>query len=311
MMGVPAVRWLFACGAAATAACGAAQEPTPATNGDRAVSLTLGTGVEYDSNVAVLELDSSTDAGDRSLLLDFGVGYDKPNAGRFDVQAGYDFSQSLHDDFDSFDVRIHRGSGTLSYDLGRVDVGATLQHARAELDGTEFLTLQQVSPYVSKLVGRRLFLRFAYASTDKDFAGNPTRSANADALSADAYVFVDGLRTYFVFGYRRDDEDAVDAQFDYGGDVLRAQLAKRLMAGTRELTLRTSLRFESRDYDSPTPSIGSPRRDDRRQLEVSLDVPVGERTTAQVGYERADNASNLPSVDFAENVLSLKFRARF
>jgi hypothetical protein len=92
--------------------------------------------------------------------------------------------------------------------------------------------------------------------------------------------------------------------------MLRAQLAKRLMAGERELTLRTSLRFENRDYDSPTLSIGNPRRDDRRQLELALDVPLGQRMTAQVVYEHADNSSNLPSVDFAENVLSLKFRAR-
>ena len=303
--------WLLIGGAVVSAATGSAQDPTQATNDQRAVSVTLGTGVEYDSNVAVLELDTSADAGDRSLLLDFGLGYDKPDAGRFDLQAGYDLSQSLHDEFDSFDVRIHRSSGTLSYDLGRVDLGATLQYAYAQLDGNEFLTLQQVSPYVSKLVGRRLFLRFAYARSDKDFTGNPTRSAKADSLAADAYVFVDGLRTYLVFGYRLDDENALDAQFDYAGNMLRAQLAKRLMAGDRELTLRTSLRFESRDYDSPTPLIGHPRRDDRRRLEISLDVPMSQRTTAQISYEHADNASNLPSVDFDEDVLSLRFRARF
>jgi hypothetical protein len=287
-----------------------AQDPTQ-DDEKRAVSLSVGTGVEYDSNVAVLELDASTDAGDRSLLLDFGAGYDQPDAGRFDLQAGYDFSQSLHDDFDAFDVRIHRASATLSYDLDRIDVGTTLQHAHAELDGNEFLTLQQFAPYVSTLVGRRLFLRFAYAHSDKDFAGNALRSATANALSADAYVFIDGLATYLVFGWRHDDENALDSQFDYRGDLLRAQLAKRVAAGDRELTLRTSVRIENRDYGSPTPSIGTARRDERRQLELSLDVPLAERTTAQVQYEHADNGSNLPSVDFAENVLSLKFRARF
>jgi uncharacterized protein (PEP-CTERM system associated) len=312
MIQMQGLRWLLASAAVTKAAApAAAQDPTQTTNDARPVSVSVGTGIEYDSNVAVLELDTSTDAGDRSLLFDLGVGYDKPDTGRFDLQAGYDFSQSLHGDFDSFDVRIHRGSGTLSYDLGRVDIGTILQHAYAELDGNEFLTLQQISPSVSQLVGRRLFVRFAYAHSDKDFAGNPTRSANADAISADAYVFIDGLRTYLVFGVRLDDENAIDSQFDYDGDMLRAQLAKRLQAHERELTLRTSLRFENRDYDSPTPSIGTPRRDDRRQLELSLDVPLGRRTTGQVVYEHADNSSNLPAVDFAENVLSLKFRARF
>ena len=32
--------------------------------------------------------------------------------------------------------------------------------------------------------------------------------------------------------------------------------------------------------------------------------------TAQVAYEHADNGSNLPSVDFAEDVLSVRFSAR-
>jgi hypothetical protein len=287
-----------------------AQDAVTPTAQDRAVAINLGAGFEYDSNVAVLELDTSTNAGDRAALLDFGIAYDKVGTGRFDVQAGYDFSQSLHDDFDAFDVRIHRGSATLSYDLGRVDIGTTLQHAYAELDGREFLTLQQISPYLSKLVGQRLFLRFSYAHSDKEFAGNPTRAATADALSSDVYVFVDGLTTYLLFGYRHDDEDAIDAQFDYGGDMFRVQLTKRLNR-ERELTLRTSVRVEDRDYDSPTPSIGAPRRDDRTQLEVSLEVPMGERTVAQIAYEHADNRSNLPSVDFAENVVSVRFRSRF
>jgi hypothetical protein len=294
----------------ATTVVADAQEAVTPTAQDRAVAINLGAGFEYDSNVAVLELDTSTNAGDRAALLDFGVSYDKPGPGRFDVQAGYDFSQSLHDDFDAFDVRIHRGSATLSYDLGRVDIGATFQHADAELDGNDFLTLEQVSPYLSKLIGQRLFLRFAYAHSDKEFAGNPDRGATADALSSDVYVFVDGLRTYLLFGYRHDDEDAVDPQFDYGGHMYRVQLTKRLDR-ERELTLRTSLRVESRDYDYPTTSIGAPRRDDRTRLEVSLELPLGERTITQLVYEHADNRSNLPSVDFAEDVLSVRFRARF
>jgi hypothetical protein len=294
----------------ATTVVASAQEAVTPTARDRAVTINLGAGFEYDSNVALLELDTSTNAGDRAALLDFGVAYDKPGPGRFDVQAGYDFSQSLHDAFDAFDVRIHRGSATLSYDLGRVDIGATLQHADAELDGNDFLTLKQVSPYLSKLIGQRLFLRFAYAHSDKEFAGNPDRAATADTLSSDVYVFVDGLNTYLLFGYRHDHENAIDAQFDYGGHMYRVQLTKRLNR-ERELTLRTSLRLENRDYDYPTTSIGAPRRDDRTQLEVSLELPLGERTITQLVYEHANNRSNLPSVDFAEDVLSVRFRARF
>jgi hypothetical protein len=154
-------------------------------------------------------------------------------------------------------------------------------------------------------------MRFAYAHSDKEFAGNAGRAAIAGQLSSDAYVFVNGLTTYLAFGYRYDDENAVDPQFDYTGDRWRAQLTRRLMAGTRELTFKTSLQLERRDYESPTLSIGAPRRDDRRQLEASIDTPVGQRAVAQIGYKYADNASNLPSVDFDEHVLAVSFNATF
>ncbi|HJR70143.1 MAG TPA: hypothetical protein VKA43_08910 [Gammaproteobacteria bacterium] len=292
----------------AALAAPAAAQPDPvapeASEDERAVSFEVGTGLEYDSNVAVLDLDTSTNAGDLAALAEFGVDYDKPDAGPFDLTLGYNFSQSLHDDFGAFDVRVHRGSGTASFDLGRVDIGTTMNYAAAALDGDEFLAIAQISPYVSRLVGERLFLRFAYARSDKDFAGNPARDATADGFSSDAYVFLNGLRTYLVFGYRYDYEDAADAQFDYTGHKISAQLSRRIPAPKRELTLKTYLRYETRDYDSATPSIGAPRGDDRVQLETSLEVPLRERLITRFGYKHADNRSNLPSVDFDENVWS-------
>ena len=74
---------------------GQPQDDDAATNAaDRPISFTLGSGIEYDSNVAVLELDANSNASDNALLLDFGVGYDGPNDGPFDIQVGYDFSES-------------------------------------------------------------------------------------------------------------------------------------------------------------------------------------------------------------------------
>src|SRR5687767_13452066 len=177
-----------------------------------AVSFELGASLEHDSEVAVLELDASADAGDAAALLEFGFTYARPTDAKLDFGAGYNFSETTHEDFSAFDVRIHRGSARTSYDLGRFDVGATLQRAGAELDGNDFMVLTQLSPYLSGLVGRRLFLRFAYADTDKDFAANPARDAATGSLSSDAYVFVNGLKTYLVFGHRYDDEDAAAAE---------------------------------------------------------------------------------------------------
>lgn len=298
-------------GAAGSAEAAESTTDTDASASDEAgaVSFEVGAGVEHDSNVAVLELDASADAGDSAALLELGIGYDRPGDARLDFGAGYNFSETTHEDFSAFDVRIHRGSARMSYDLGRLDVGANLQHAYAELDGNEFLTLTQLSPYISRLASERLFLRFAYADTDKDFAGNRGRDATTSSLSSDAYVFVNGLSTYLVFGHRYDDEDAVAAEFDYTGHRVSLQLAQRFNRPKRAITLRSYVRFESRDYRAVTPSIGALRRDDRRELETVAEMPVGRRVVARVGLKRADNESNLPAIDFAETVLSIGFNA--
>jgi hypothetical protein len=292
----------------------AGRSPAPASSaasGDaaNAVSFEVGAGLEYDSNVAVLELDATAGAGDSAALFKLGVAYDRPGNTKLDFGGGYNFSETVHEDFSAFDVRIHRGSGRMAYDLGRLDVGATLQHADAELDGREFMTLTQLSPYVSRLVGERLFLRFAYGDTDKSFTSDPGRDAATSSVSSDAYVFVNGLATYLVFGHRYDDEDAGDAEFDYTGQRLAIQLSQRLPPAAREVTLRAYLRAEARDYRAATASIGAPRRDDRRELEVLAEIPLGQRVLTRVSLKRADNQSNLPSVDFAETVLSVEFSA--
>lgn len=278
---------------------------------ERPVTFSLGSGVEYDSNVAVLELDASSNAGDAAALFEFGVNYDKPGEGVFDFRTGYNFSQTQHEDFEAFDVGIHRGSATFAWDLEGVDTGANLQYAHAELDGEEFLVLEQFSPYVQKLMSERLFLRFALAHTEKTFAGNPERDAEAASLSSDAYVFLNGLTTYMVFGHRYNDEDALDNQFDYSGHELKLQLNRRFEAGSRTLTFKTYLRYETRDYSNPTLSIGERRRDDRYQLEALAELPLGEHVLATFGYKHADNQSNLPNLDFAENVYSVEFSADF
>ena len=283
----------------------------PAADGAEAgaVSFEIGAGLEHDSNVAVLELDSSANAGDAAASFELGVAYDRPGDAKLDFGAGYNFSETAHEDFAAFDVRIHRGSARMSYDFGRLDAGAMLQHAVAELDGNEFLTLTQVSPYLSRLAGQRLFLRFALADTDKDFAGNPARDASTSSLSSDAYVFLNGLTTYLVFGHRYDDESAVSAEFDYVGRRLSIQLSQRFAMRAREITLRTYLRAEDRDYRAVTPSIGALRRDARRELEVVAEIPAGRRVLTEVGVKRADNDSNLAAIDFAETVLSVGFSA--
>ncbi len=297
--------------ALALAGTAQAQDSSPEGGQQRPVQIDLRAGLQYDSNVAILDLDASSGQSDVATQLEFGVNYNgRPTSG-LTLNAGYHLSQSLHQDFDAFDLRIHRGSAGFAYDLSGFNTGIAAHHVIAELDGTEFLTMRQYSPHLSRLFGTRLFMRFAHTWSDKTFRTNPDRDATAHALSADAYVFLNGLRTYLVTGVRFDDEDARAGHFDYRGERLRLQLVHRMDTGARQLTLRTQVRTERRNYREPTPAIEEVRRDRRHRLEVLLDIPFGERLVTRLGMTHSDNRSNLPTVDFTENVVSVQLRAQF
>lgn len=271
----------------------------------------VGIGAEYDSNVAILELDATSGEGDQAALIDLGIAYGRDLGENADVKIGYDFSQSLHDEFTDFDLRIHRGSVDAGYDLGFVETGVMGHYAHASLDGDEFLVLKQASPYLSRLFGEVLFLRGAYAHTDKEYQDSPGREADKRAYSADAFVFLNGLATYLVFGYDDIEEDAVAGQFDYAGRQFSTQLVQRIRAAKRPWEFKLRLQYEDRDYSEPTPSIGEERRDERYQVKTSLEIPLSERFTARTVYKYADNRSNLPAVDFDQHVASLMLGLEF
>lgn len=277
---------------------------------DRTFSVEFCAGTEYDSNVAVLELDTSSGEGDVAGLIDFGAGFHKNLTKRLKLNLDYDFSQSLHDEFDQFDIRIHRGSTEVGYDFGSVDAGVMFQYANAALDGDEFLVLKQPSPYLSKLFGKRLLLRLAYAYTDKEFTTSPGRDATGSSPSIDAFVFLDGVKSYLVFGYQHQDEDADDDQFDYTGAKLKAQLSRRATWGSRQVKFDTALRYESRGYSGPFLPIGDRREDDHYRFETKMEVGLFGHGFFQARYEYADNRSNLSSVDFDEHVVSIGVGAK-
>ncbi len=129
-------------------------------------------GAEYNSNVAVVDLDTNTGEGDWAATVNALAEVTVIPVDKLTLRAGYDFSQSLHDEFDAFDLAIHRGYAEVAFDFEIATVGVLGNLAQANLDGEEYLTLTQVQPYISKQFGNALFVRAAYSSTEKEFEGH-------------------------------------------------------------------------------------------------------------------------------------------
>jgi hypothetical protein len=270
-----------------------------------------GLGYKYDSNVAVLDLDTTSGESDTALQAEAGISAKWRPANPFSATLGYNFNDTSHSDFGAFDLTIHRFSADLAYDFDGLDVGLLYHDIHARLDDDGFLDIQQVNPYVSYMMNKRLLLRAGYAHSKKDFLGNAGRVADNDGLSVDGYWFVDGLNRYVVMGLKVDREDAVDSQFDYRSDRIKLQFSQRFEAWKKPMTMKLRTQYDVRDYDNVTESIGERREDKRFRAGVSTELELTEWLEVEGAAELADNRSNLASVDFSEKVYTLMLSASF
>lgn len=300
---------LFLAGALAASAAAAAHDRID-FSGEAA------TGIEYDSNVSVIDLDKNTGRGDASLLTDLGLGADVTLTEAIALKLGYDWSQTRHQNFSDFDLSMHKASAALKYDAGIVDTGLALHYVDAQLGGDDFLEMRRFSPSLAKLFGERLYLRGAYVRADKDHRTDAGRSAVNDGFSADAFWFLDGTRRYLAFGLLVADEDAINADFDYDGRRLKLTYAQRVEGGGLDVELKFRLQLERRDYRQVLESSfleGEPSRraDNRQRASLLVDVPVTEWLAVKGGIEYARNVSNLASADFDEVSYSARLAAAF
>jgi hypothetical protein len=265
-------------------------------------------GGEYNSNVSIEDLDANTGEGDWAATINALAEVQLLPVDKLTLRAGYDFSQTIHEEFSAFDLTIQRPYAEIAYDFDLVTVGVLGNWATADLDGDEYLTYTQYQPYISKQFGNTLFLRGAYSSTEKDFTGvaNDLRDATSDAYQFDSYFFLDGVQQYLIAGAKITEEDATGPEYDYSSATGRIRFVQRFDALGQEMTLRIGAEYEDRDYDNITPLIGAPRSDQRTVLDLSLDIPLGEKFFAETYYKYGNYSSNLQSANYDEHIAGVR-----
>jgi hypothetical protein len=306
----------LACGVIAAALSNVASaqsdpENQEENNGQHIFSAEVRVGAEYDSNVSVDEVDAASEQSDYAALLDAQLGYQRKFAGGTELSLGYDFSQTLYDEFSDLNRRTQMFSTDLQREFGEVDMGVSYHYVDSQLDNNDFLTMKRTSPYASMFLSKRFFSRLAYVYTDKEIIDRKERDADTNAGEADLYWFRSGLRSYFNVGYRYKDEDARGDRFDYKSNSVKLRYIQRFQLFERLAKLELAWRFEDRDYSSPTPSIGQDRNDDRHRWEVDVEIPVLEDAAIKIYYKYSDYDSNLPRADYQQNIAGSQFIYRW
>jgi len=266
------------------------------------LSLAVSAGARFEDNLVVEELDRADSESDIASVAQADLGYqwDITEADRF--KTGYKFEQRSFAERSEFDLQLHYGFVDYSHELGGLRLGTNLDATLAKLDGDRLLDNRQASLYASGLARPKLFVRGAVSFQETDFARASDRASESGRFSSAAYYFLDGADEYVNLSYRFEREDARAGEFDFDAHRVSLGYTKRFhLSERRSVRLRADWRFENRDYDNVTPSIGEQRDEDRQRWRLRLDAPITKALSLELKYEHRDYSSNLDALDFTDN----------
>jgi len=304
------------CAAAAMAALFAAGFAGGAEAQQKRLTLTGSIGFEYDDNVTTDEIDSTSNLSDMALLIELGGAYKPKFGGAYGLELGYDFSQSLHEDLDDFDLQTHTLSASVEREVSSWDLGLIYLYSRTFLGGDDFLGIHSATPSVGRSVTDRWYVSLRYGFQAKNFIqdANDARDAVNNGLTIDNFIFFDQSRSYISLGYRIEDENTDGDQFDYIGHFLHARAKLRVPIKRIQRwnpVLRLGFEFSKKDYSSITPSIGAERDDERVTLSAALTAAITKYENIELAVEHIEADSNLASADYEETIVIFRVGGKY
>lgn len=269
-------------------------------------------GAQYDGNVGVVDIDANSGEADSVILLSGGgkLSY-APARLPFSFSAGYDYSGTSYMRFAEFDLDLHHGVAEMQYSNSYFDAALAYDQYEGVLDGDAYVSISQVSPSIAHLFGSRVYARAAWIASSRDYDLQSERNAENSALRLDTYVLLDNLDRYVSLGIQVSDETAAADEFEYGGYQVSLAYMHTFELELTQLKLKSSLRYEDRDYVFDTPSIGAPRQDQRWRVGVEGEVPFSDHVSLHAILEHTDNSSNLEAAALQKDTAGIELRIKF
>ena len=291
-------------------------------------------GYVYDNNLGIDELDRASSEGDSALTGKLKADGRWRPVENLSLSGGYQVTTRNYQDADAFDTLTQLANAGIEVEVNDYDVGATYHYARADLNDTDFLTLQRPSLYVGKLIDNQWYWRLAATGQEKQFDSLPGRDADSRSLSGDLFYFT-APESFWSVGLASTDEDARSDVYDYDGWRATLKWSQSLSWAGRQPRLVVSGQYDWRDYrderslsaanrgedgffddflgsDSGAGETSGGVREDRiGSVRGELEIPLSEVFSVVGVLEYRDHSSNLDSADYDETLVGVTARARF
>ncbi len=273
-------------------------------------SFTAGVGFIYDDNLSSRSQDLISDVSDIAVAFELGGKYVFRNRGPYSAEASYNFFQSLYSEEDQFNLQTHDIALSASRDFQRWDWEAGYQLNYSRLGGSSFLDMNRLYLEAGREWNPKWYTRPSYALLFKNFHQdfNDPRDAMTHSAGFDQFLFFDNQKSHGRFAYRFIYEDTSGDPFDYLGH--RFSLAAQVPT-SYEGKLSGSYRFLYKDFQNVTPSIGAERLDKRHTFQINWTTVYQKMVQFKFDLQHIRSDSNLPAVDYTENILSVGAKITF
>jgi tetratricopeptide (TPR) repeat protein len=280
---------------------------SPSTGGvapPRRWSLSGSAGFLYDDNVTSAGADFSTGIGDAGMAFDVAGSYRLLDTPDLRLEAGYDFYQSVYFDLGDFNQQLHGIELDASREFGGIEAGISYRYSLSLLGEDFLLGLHELRPSIN-FSPRPGWLAVAWPRFRAKHHTDSRRNSIQGAIGTDHFFFLGDGGDYALLGMAFQSEDADGAEFDYLGFTARTGFRKpfRFLGG--EFRAGIDYRFRLRDYTSATPSIGEKRHDRVHAARFHLARRLNEFTEVRLDYDLVGSNSNLPSIDYLQNAVTL------
>lgn len=263
----------------------------------------------YDSNVAVDDVDFSTSEGDQYRDLGLSGGIDYKTSSGFKFSLDLTASDKHYTTFDEFDGLLMFASAGVEKSVGEVTIDGSARYIDYQLDGEDFLTLEQLTAGVSWFTSKRTYVHVSAEAGSESFDVNPVRDNDEWKLGFLGYFFLNGFKQHLTLRIQYGEANADDALFDHRTRAVRLMYQREFENGA---SIGMGVRWEDRRYMAGVnPLIGSFRDDSRTRLELKGEWPLGDKGSVELKIADNDFDSNLVSAAYGQEIYQVKLAYRF
>ncbi|GGQ31082.1 surface lipoprotein assembly modifier [Shewanella litoralis] len=266
-------------------------------------------GMEYQSNVNISELEQASGESDSAVVLDAQLDLGWQVSDNLRIDSGYSINDKSYQTASDYDSRLQLAFADVSYALTTTTIGANVYHAQADLDGSDFLTLNQFSVYTMHSLSDSWFLRPSLVHADKQFDQIEQRDAKSYSAAVDSFWFFNQGQRFISVGATYEDEEANATEFSYTATGLNARISNQFSLWQIQQKIQFGAKLSQRDYQ--TQDDGSRRDDIHQQYDAKWEVNLGQHWAVLTSVEYGDFQSTLSTADYDETRAGLMLQASF